>query len=124
MTVHINYRVEYTSHLGSACVLSHSAPLGTPFSQVLADNASEGWSGTYLGMSFEHYAWPGGYDIEYVTKGGDALCASCLNSNLDQALDPDNAEWHPAVMQATEEGSWQCDHCSGLFGNLEDDEDD
>lgn len=34
------------------------------------------------GEAFAPFAWPGGFDIEYITRDGDTLCAECAHREV------------------------------------------
>lgn len=58
------------------------------------------------------YAWPGGYEIHYVTHTGDVLCHKCANDNLMQTIDPDSHDWFIVGADVHWEGApLICDHC-------------
>lgn len=60
------------------------------------------------------FAWPGGYDIVYVTRDGLEVCADCANREVD-------ASQEVVDFFILEEGSFECDDCGRTIG--EDDED-
>ncbi len=65
------------------------------------------------------YAWPGGYQVIYITKGGNVLCPDCAQAELDTFLDQDDdsdygwPSYDPVVgCQGFEEGpSTYCEGC-------------
>lgn len=52
------------------------------------------------------YAWPGGYPIYYLDKGGNVLCVKCARREVDQSQDVVAAgiNW--------EDPALHCDDCS------------
>ncbi len=65
---------------------------------------------TYL--EWEPYAWPGGYEIHYITKDGGVLCHQCANDNLMLTINPDYDQWFIVEPDINyEDPHCQCDHC-------------
>lgn len=71
---------------------------------------------------FESYAWPGGYEIHYVTADGGTLCHQCANGeNGSRAADPldaecpDDDQWRITGADVHWEeyldSQLHCDHC-------------
>ena len=59
------------------------------------------------------YAWPGGYQIHYVTKDCGVLCHNCANDEIMRTIDPDDEQFY-----IVKDGGvhWEgppiyCDHC-------------
>lgn len=81
-----------------------------------------------VGLEYEAYAWPGGYEISYITKDGGVLCHGCANENLELTLtDPMDAQWHIIAADIHYEGDpLTCDHCGRIinpeYGYGDDDE--
>lgn len=61
---------------------------------------------------FPYYAFPGGYTIEYVTPGGDVLCAGCARK--DYADDPESASYITGGIAEESQHSTglMCDGCN------------
>lgn len=69
------------------------------------------------------FAWPGGYEIHYVTADGGTLCYQCANGengsraadSLD-AADPSDDQWRPVACdihwEEEPDSPLHCDHCS------------
>ena len=78
--------------------------------------ASEGSS------AFPAYAWPGGYDIAYVTSDGACLCATCMNNpaNPVHFRDEDDCSDGWLVVDVDCAANWDepmtCDHCNATLG--------
>jgi len=53
------------------------------------------------------YAWPGGYDVMYLTREGDTLCSDCAN-------DPDTRDLEAAYI-IEDIGREQCDSCQRVL---------
>jgi hypothetical protein len=71
---------------------------------------------------FPAYAWPGGYDIGYVTNDGACLCATCMNdaTNPVHFRDEDTTDdgWMIVAVDcaANWDGANACDHCNATLG--------
>lgn len=63
------------------------------------------------------FAWPGGYDLFFVTSDGAALCYSCVRDNLYSVLHSIRAEiddgWRVVGLEcvANVDDAGHCDHC-------------
>lgn len=59
------------------------------------------------------HAWPGGYDILYVTDDGGVLCAACANANGSELEEDRGTGWYlDAVTTAADSDSCSnCDNC-------------
>ncbi len=73
---------------------------------------------------FPAYAWPGGYQIIYVTADGGVLCPDCANrdngseASTDPATEPG---WRLECCDVLYEGRIPCDHCgAAIVGSYED----
>ena len=80
------------------------------------------------------YAWPGGYELVYVTTDGALLCGACVRSNWLEVLcgtkRRDGSGWGIAAItmeavspectreMAGEDYISYCDHCSKEFGEM------
>lgn len=75
---------------------------------------------------YDSYAFPGGYEIEYITTDGDVLCANCANCEMSGTLNPDNSWFVVGTMLDCYHDEPQfCAHCGHAFdayGVLDDDE--
>lgn len=68
----------------------------------------------------EPCAWPGGYEVVYVTKDGGELCAPCASLDDVDYNDPTDAMWYIVGAYILEGGAEdygyiQCDHCEREF---------
>ena len=69
-------------------------------------------------FSFSHlfwdgYAWPGGYEIHYITQDGGVLCHQCANKEVMRTIDPDDDQFCIVEADVLWEGpSITCDHCN------------
>lgn len=47
-----------------------------------------------VGVEWPAYAWPGGYEIHYITEDGGVLCHQCANENMALTADCDgDPQW-------------------------------
>lgn len=61
------------------------------------------------------YAWPGGYQLYYVTKDSGILCPDCANMAAREGLtnDRNDAQWYIIGAEINyEDSDLYCDHCS------------
>ncbi len=78
---------------------------------------AEGWLKQFpedkvTGHEWEAYAWPGGYEIHYLTKDGGTLCHQCANANLELTTG-DDPQWQIIAAHTHYEGDpLTCDHCN------------
>lgn len=69
----------------------------------------------------EGYAWPGGYEIVFVTSDGALLCRGCVKENyrsVSYSMRHGISDgWRVVGIDLTcnMEGNNQCDHCSKVF---------
>lgn len=70
----------------------------------------------------EPYAWPGGYEVLYITSDGDTLCNACVRANLRTILtaqhDPrDTSGWRIIAVDTTEacESYTTCAQCNRVI---------
>ena len=62
-----------------------------------------------------HWAWPGGYQIIYLTQDGETLCSECANGeNGSEAHETqEDAQWKLIGQEVHWEGeSLYCAHCN------------
>ena len=66
---------------------------------------------------YDSYAWPGGYEIEYVTTDGDVLCANCANCEMSETLDPQDSQWFivGVSLDCNHDEPAYCVHCRHAF---------
>ena len=64
----------------------------------------------YLDLARQRYAWPGGYEIFFVTDDGGVLCAPCVAEN-----------WLEAIRDAIPGDGWRVDGFSHT-GEVDDPE--
>lgn len=64
--------------------------------------------------SVTRFAWPGGYEMFYVTDDGGVLCAECVNAERVLIAESDPGDGWYVIGHShtgeTDEGV-QCDHC-------------
>lgn len=64
---------------------------------------------------FDRYAWPGGYEIFYVTQDNGLLCAACANENIELMGDPYDPQWNVTgcivECEVEDDDYMTCDHC-------------
>ncbi len=71
---------------------------------------------------FPGYAWPGGYEIGYVTSDAAMLCASCMNDTTNPVhfVDEDDSSDGWLVVAVDCAANWDepstCDHCNRTMG--------
>ncbi len=76
----------------------------------------------------QYYAWPGGYEIFYITEDGEVLCAKCVEENLERILGQHRGndtwheqEWTIVGIETTAdyddpcEGGVTCSHCNKVI---------
>lgn len=57
-------------------------------------------------------AWPGMYQLIYITADGGILCPSCVRDNMDLINDPDDPQWYLVAYNIYYEGAdIICDNC-------------
>ena len=67
---------------------------------------------TFSHLEWESYAFPGGYELFYVTKDNGVLCKDCANKELDRTIDPDDDQFYIVACDANwEDPDLMCDHC-------------
>lgn len=63
------------------------------------------------------YAWPGGYDLYFITSDGGCICHACANKErrniADSVATKCDDGWRVVALEATcdTDGPVQCDHC-------------
>lgn len=73
------------------------------------------------GCALPKFAWPGGYEIGYVTKNGDLFCARCAREEVlydNRSLKPEPYTFTAGVMEYDEEEVF----CSGCNYNFFEEE--
>ena len=120
---HLNIR--YPNFWITEC---ESHPVGTTLDEVIA----KGWTGAegveLMHLHWSSYAWPGGYEIHYITGDGGVLCHKCANDNLDLTLG-DDPQWQIVALDVNyEHQNLHCDNCGSqvkpAYGPDDEDEDD
>lgn len=110
----IEYVFEYKTHTPFPYSTKHSemCPVGTSFADAMKYWPVEPNRGPFeIGLRWPSYAWPGGYEIHYLTKDCGTLCHQCANANLEQTIG-DDPQWEIISSDIHWEGSpLQCDHC-------------
>ena len=97
-------------------VLQYGAPIPQSVTTECAESARFCFT-TWPDVTFSHlewgsHAWPGGYQIHYVTKDGGVLCHNCANDNLMRTIDPDDEQFYIVDGDVHWEGApLMCDHC-------------
>ena len=67
---------------------------------------------TFSHLEWEPYAFPGGYELHYITKDNGVLCHNCANKELDRTLDPDDDQFYIVACDVNYEDELYCDHCN------------
>jgi hypothetical protein len=69
------------------------------------------------------YAWPGGYNIVYITGDGGVLCAGpeCANGPEARQADATSPDWYIEGFDTLESGAEPeiCDHCGRTIGDMQ-----
>lgn len=65
-----------------------------------------------VGHQWQSYAWPGGYEIHYITKDGwGVLCHQCANENIELTVG-DDPQWRIVAADVNyEDDDCYCDNC-------------
>lgn len=77
----------------------------------------------YPGRPVEKYAWPGGYEIAYVTDDGEVLCADCVNNPTNPVHAGGLADgWRVEGRTHTGETDepMSCAHCGRAIGDIDE----
>jgi hypothetical protein len=73
-------------------------------------------SGRNAALKLDAYAWPGGYQMYYVTVDGGTLCPDCANCKEVKQADPDcpgDRQWDVADSEINYEDPFlYCDNCN------------
>lgn len=112
MNPRIEYHFEIEDLTGARTVHSELAPVGTTFDQIREHGWS--WAEQFIPLRLEWpaYAWPGGYEIHYITHDCGVLCHQCANEHLDLTLD-DDPQWQIIAADINYENNYlYCDHCN------------
>lgn len=65
---------------------------------------------------FPFFAWPGGYPMEYVTDGGDVLCAECARATYrGDGCDDQGYVCEGFVIEEQCDYNLTCDQCSRVI---------
>ena len=76
----------------------------------------------YLKYATERYAFPGGYELFFVTDDGGVLCAPCVVQEWSETVfvsDPGDGWYVVAVGHDGElDEPVSCDHCSRVVGQV------
>lgn len=68
---------------------------------------------TFSHLEWPSYAWPGGYEIHYLTKDCGVLCHQCANAELNRTIDPDDDQFFIECDDINYENPGIfCDHCN------------
>ena len=74
----------------------------------------------YLNLATDRFAWPGGYEMFFVTDDGGVLCAPCVVKEWSEVIhlsDPGDG-WH--IVAVGHDGELDepvnCDHCNREIG--------
>ena len=70
---------------------------------------------TFSHLEWQSYAWPGGYEIHYITKDGGVLCHQCANKELERTIDPDDDQFYIVENDINWEWEESCDHCGRII---------
>lgn len=112
ITVHFSY----ADHFQPGGRLFHSCSLPSTMTadEMLAEFRAD-WNRQGLQidrLSWEAWAWPGGYPIFYVVKDHGVLCPHCANAELPRTLDPDDDQFFIVDSDINyEDPRLYCDHC-------------
>lgn len=66
---------------------------------------------------FARYAWPGGYEIFYITHDGGLLCADCATEHI-YLMEDGYSDWtvEGCIHASETDSELRCEHC-GYFTN-------
>jgi len=64
------------------------------------------------------FAWPGGYDVMYLTKGCTVLCAKCANAEEQAAMESGEAPDDPIEAAQAMCDSDSCVYCENCNAQL------
>ncbi len=107
----IEYHVKSLWSWGWSSTTVH-LPAGTSFAKAFED-FSLAQAVMSDGLSWSSYAWPGGYEIHYITKDCGTLCHHCANKELPRTLDSDDEQFFIVASDINYEDSHLfCDHCN------------
>jgi len=69
-------------------------------------------AGVQPGAQLPACAWPGGYNIRYITEDGDSICAECVNKVWEFRHERSDPQWNIVACDVYWEGppEW-CHHC-------------
>jgi hypothetical protein len=59
---------------------------------------------------FDHFTFPGGYPLWYLTEDNGVLCAKCANANFELCIGND-PQWKIVAVEANYESDLVCDNC-------------
>jgi hypothetical protein len=73
-------------------------------------------AGRNVALKLDSYAWPGGYQMYYLTASSDALCPGCANCKEVRRADPDycgDDQWNLIGAEINyEDINLYCAHCN------------
>lgn len=110
---------------GALHTVTMNAPVGTSIEALRYEAEMSGYRDPELShMSWEKWAWPGGYPIYYVCKDGGILCPDCANKEIALTSDPDaDDQWNIVDLDINyEDPHLTCDHCNKFIGSAYADE--
>ena len=65
-----------------------------------------------VGHQWESHAFPGGYEIHYITADGGVLCRHCANENIELTVEYDE-QWRIVARDTNyEDDDCYCDNCN------------
>lgn len=124
--VYIEYHYSYTYH-GRPYTDYKQYPVGTSWGKVKEEQSYGATDFTGSHLRWPSYAWPGGYEIHYITADGGVLCHECANKELERTLDAGDCQFHIIGQEIHWEGQpLTCDHCNrdieSCYGDPEEQE--
>lgn len=105
---HCGYEIDGYTLTGAGRRELARSQMGRKVRELFEDN----WVGGGYGIYLPTYAWPGTYQLFYVTKDSGALCPACANKWLDEPDQWDADQMAPQDYDVYWEGpTIHCDHC-------------
>lgn len=91
---------------------SETHQVGTPWAKVRM-GFPESWTVEHIGYRWPAYAWPGGYQMFYVTGDVGILCPDSANKELPRTMDPDDEQFYIIGQEVNwDDPHLYCDHCN------------
>ena len=70
---------------------------------------------TFSHLEWPSYAFPGGYEIHFITEDGGVLCHDCANKEMERTIDKDDPQFYIVEADVNWESQVYCDHCNRLI---------